>query len=304
MGQSQRKPITVLDGGMGKELHRIGAPFRQPEWSAQALIDDPEFVRTAHQNFVDAGAQVIITNTYAVVPHHLGDERFTARGAELATLAATIAREVADAAGHQVRVAGSLPPLFGSYAPDDFEPDRAPAIYDVLVAAQRGMVDLWLGETISSTAELDAVLSAVQGEAEPVWISFTVDDDVPAGHCQLRSGESVAEGIDAARRATDRLEAVLFNCSQPERIDLAVSQAAAALDGTDIAVGAYANAFVDKEDGYSSNGVILDHRADLTPDVYASMAAGWVANGASIIGGCCGIRPDHIAALAHYATNS
>lgn len=290
--------ITILDGGMGKELLRIGAPFQQPEWSAQALIDDPEFVRTAHQNFVDAGAQVIITNTYSVVPHHLGDDRFDARGAELAGLAASIAREVADAASHDVLVAGSLPPLFGSYAPNDFDPERAPALYDVLVTAQQGQVDLWLGETISSTSELAAVLHAVRDQREPVWVSFTVDDDVAKGECQLRSGESVAEGIAAAQAGSDRLAAVLFNCSQPERIDLAVSQAAAALAGTGIAVGAYANAFVDKEEGYASNGVILEHRADLTPAVYATMANDWMDRGATIIGGCCGIRPDHIAALS------
>lgn len=288
---------------MGKELHRIGAPFQQPEWSAQALLDDPEFVRRAHQNFVDAGAQVIITNTYSVVPHHLGDDRFDERGAELATLAASIAREVADAADHDVLVAGSLPPLFGSYAPDDFDPDRAPAIFDTLVQAQQDYVDVWLGETISSTSELMAVLAAVADRPEPVWVSFTVDDYVEPGECQLRSGESVTEGVQAARAAaTDRLGAVLFNCSQPERIDLAITEAAAALTGTDIAIGAYANAFVDKEEGYASNGVILDHRADLTPEVYAAMAADWVERGASIIGGCCGIRPDHIAALAAMET--
>ena len=87
------KGVTVIDGGMGKELQRIGAPFGQPEWSALALIEDPDFVRQAHQNFVDAGAELIITNTYAVVPYHLGPDLFAARGAELAALAADIARD-------------------------------------------------------------------------------------------------------------------------------------------------------------------------------------------------------------------
>lgn len=290
--------LTILDGGMGKELARIGAPFQQPEWSAQALIDDPTWVRRAHQNFVDAGAQVITANTYAVVPHHLGDDRFAARGSELASLAADIAREVADNAEHKVLVAGSIPPLFGSYSPADFEPGLAPAAFDVLVEAQRGRVDLWIGETISSIEELHAILAALAVEPEPVWVSFTVDDDVEPGECQLRSGESVTAGVEAALAAPNPVAAVLFNCSQPERIGVAVAEAVAALDGTDVAVGAYANAFVDKEEGYASNGVILDHRSDLTPEVYAGMAREWIDLGASIIGGCCGIRPDHIAALA------
>ena len=78
--------VTVLDGGMGRELMRIGAPFRQPEWSALALMEGPEWVVRAHRNFIDAGAQVITTNSYAIVPFHIGEDRFTRDGRELAAL--------------------------------------------------------------------------------------------------------------------------------------------------------------------------------------------------------------------------
>ncbi len=76
--------ITLLDGGMGRELERMGAPFRQPEWSALPLIEGPDYVRRAHAAFIAAGAQVITTNSYAVVPFHLGAERFAAKGLVLA----------------------------------------------------------------------------------------------------------------------------------------------------------------------------------------------------------------------------
>ncbi len=69
--------LTLLDGGTGRELARIGAPFRQPEWSALALIEAPAFVTQVHQRYVDAGADVITTNSYAIVPFHTGG---TARG--------------------------------------------------------------------------------------------------------------------------------------------------------------------------------------------------------------------------------
>ena len=87
----------ILDGGTGRELERIGAPFRQPEWSALALMEAPEFVRKVHDNYIEAGADVVTTNSYAVVPFHIGDERFEADGAMLAARAARIAREAADA---------------------------------------------------------------------------------------------------------------------------------------------------------------------------------------------------------------
>lgn len=297
MGMTNR--ITVIDGGMGKELLRIGAPFQQPEWSALALLEDPEWVRRAHQNFVDAGAEVIIVNTYAVVPYHIGDERFTERGAELATLAARIAREVADASDRPIKVAGSVPPLFGSYEPWNFRPDDAPAMWDVLIDAQAGFVDLWLAETISSLDEYRVLASRLADRPEPFWASFTVTDDVPenvdpANWAELRSGESIAAVADAVR---DQVAAVLFNCSHPERFEVAIRQLAEALGDAPVQIGAYANAFEAKEEGYASNGVVLAHRDDLTPAAYAAMAQRWVDAGATIVGGCCGIRPDHIEAL-------
>jgi len=85
------KPI-LLDGGMGRELKRVGAPFRQPEWSALALIEAPETVVEVHRRFVAAGCDIITTNNYAVVPFHLGDARFELEGEALSELAARLAR--------------------------------------------------------------------------------------------------------------------------------------------------------------------------------------------------------------------
>ena len=67
--------MKILDVGIGRYLKEIGAPFQQPEWSALALMEDPSSVITAHQAFVDAGAQIITTNSYAVVPYHIGGRK-------------------------------------------------------------------------------------------------------------------------------------------------------------------------------------------------------------------------------------
>ena len=133
--------VTVLDGGMGRELKRIGAPFRQPEWSALALIESPEHVRRAHEAFARAGADVITTNAYAVVPFHIGAGLFESDGRGLAVLGSEVARSVADEFG--LRVAGSLPPVLGSYRPDRFVADPALPILEVLVEAQAPYVDVW-----------------------------------------------------------------------------------------------------------------------------------------------------------------
>lgn len=290
--------IIVLDGGMGKHLERSGAPFRQPEWSALALLEDPDAVRRAHADFIDAGADVIITNTYAVVPFHVGDERFTTRGHELTVLAGRLAREAADAADRPVRVAGSMPPLFGSYEPSLFQPDAAPAMYDVLAEAQAPFIDLWIGETVSSIAEARAILDALDrtdSDAE-IWMSFTVPDEPPGAEVRLRSGEPIADAVAAV---ADRVAAILFNCSPPEAITVALGHVHDALaeNSAKIRVGAYANAFGPKVSGYPANEIVLGRRDDLTPSEYHDVCAGWIDGGASIVGGCCQMFPEHIEAL-------
>lgn len=290
--------VTILDGGMGRELERMGAPFRQPEWSALALMEAPHFVLRAHRAFIEAGAEVIATNSYALVPYHIGAARFTDCAKELAELAGRLAREAATAADHPVRVAGSLPPLFGSYRPELFDAERAPALAAPLVAGLSPHVDLWLAETQSAIAEAQAARLAVPHDDRPFWVSFTLTDaDADLADPRLRSGETVAEAVRAATAI--KVAAILFNCSHPEVMEgaLAVARRTLADLGTGLPLGVYANAFVDSQGDSEANESVSDLRRELTPDRYAEFAESWVARGATLIGGCCGIGPAHIAAL-------
>lgn len=286
--------FTILDGGMGRELKRIGAPFRQPEWSALALIEAPEAVLGVHRSYIAAGADVITTNSYAVVPFHLGADRFARDGEALCDRAGHLARQAADEQpGRTVRVAASLPPLFGSYRPDLFEAAEASRLLAPLIAGLSPRADIWLTETLSALAEARAVVAALAGDARPLWLSFTLDDD-PKWPASLRSGEPVC---DAARLARDcGAQAVLFNCSQPEVMEAAIASAKGAAPR--LAVGVYANAFPPQPKDAQANETLSELRADLDPAGYAGWARKWQAAGASIIGGCCGIGPEHIAALA------
>ena len=115
--------MKILDGGLGRELARRGAPFRQPEWSALALIEAPETVKEVHLDFINAGAEVITTNNYAVVPFHIGQERFETDGVRLIKVA--IEQAKMQLKRQNVKIAGCLPPLFGSYRADLFQPEQA-----------------------------------------------------------------------------------------------------------------------------------------------------------------------------------
>jgi len=290
--------VVILDGGMGRELQRRGAPFRQPEWSALALSEAPEAILDVHAAYIQSGSQVITSNSYAVVPFHIGEERFAHEGEALANTAGRLAREAADASGGKALVAGSLPPLFGSYRPDLFQPQGVEALLQPLVRGLAPHVDLWLAETQSCIAEAQAIRAGLPADGKPFWLSFTLKDEDTDEVPRLRSGEPVAEAAKAAAQLG--VQTLLFNCSQPEVIGAAIDAARetfAAL-GADIAIGAYANAFPPQPKDAKANDGLDELRDDLDPPGYLQWAADWRARGATHIGGCCGIGPEHIAVLA------
>ncbi|MBP2547781.1 S-methylmethionine-dependent homocysteine/selenocysteine methylase [Neorhizobium galegae] len=297
--------LLILDGGMSRELLRLGAELVQPEWSALALINSPEIVGQVHAEFIAAGADVITTNSYALVPFHIGEERFAREGAALIDLSGRLAREAADKAGRKVIVAGGLPPIFGSYEPERFDPATVQDYLSVLVENLAPHVDVWLGETLSLIAEGEAVRVAVKETGKPFWISFTLADDqaqvaaqTDGGEARLRSGESVRDAALWAARSG--AEALLFNCAKPEVMEKAVATASAvfAEEGLDIRIGVYANAFESDTDETAANEGLHETRADLTTDAYSRFACSWADAGASLIGGCCGIGAAHIHTIA------
>lgn len=290
--------VVILDGGMGRLLQRLGAPFRLPEWSALSLIEAPDYVAAAHAAYVAAGAEIITTNTYGVVPHMIGAARFEAEGEKLADRAGRLARAVADASGRGVQVAGSLPPLFQSYQPELFRPDEAPAILAPLIAGLSPHVDFWLIETQSSTTEALFALVAARQTGKPVWVSYTLrDEEGRRAPAELRSGEAVGTAI--AETLAAGADGILFNCSQPEVMSAAVTDARAAIAaaGRPVRLGVYANAFAPEPPSAEPYPGISPVRADLGPENYLHWVHHWMAAGADVVGGCCGIGPEHIAAI-------
>ncbi len=219
-------------------------------------------------------------------------------------------------------VAASLPPACGAYAPGAFRGDTAARVLRVLVRAQAPFADLWLAETLGGTAEARAAADALRAEgardARPLWLSFTLAQpagDDAAAEPALLSGERVADAVRVALEL--RAAALLFNCAPPELMLDALGAAAAALEAAAagatggapgaamrpgapgaMRLGVYANAFAEAPAADKpANAALLALRPELTPRAYASLAARWVARGASVVGGCCGLGPAHIAAL-------
>lgn len=288
--------ITLLDGGMGRELRMRGVEILDTIWSANALLTAPDVVRATHADYIVAGADVITTNTYGVIWTDLAKEGTEDRFAELNRFAAELAIEAREASGRdEVLIAGALPPLRGSYRADLVGPrDEIEPAYREQARILAPYVDLFICETMSSAAEGLACATAAASTGKPVWVSWTLHEDHSG---RLRSGETVAEAVAALRGLP--VAGYLANCCPPESITAAM--AALAASGVPH-VGGYANTFTPVPEGWtldggSSSDGLIGLREDLDPDAYAAHAAAWLDAGATVVGGCCGTRPAHIARL-------
>jgi S-methylmethionine-dependent homocysteine/selenocysteine methylase len=281
----------LLDGGTGRELRRRGVPILDTIWSANALVVAPHAVLEVHLDYIAAGADVITTNTYGIIRSELAKEGIEDRYAELNRMAGALARQAREEGGRNVAIAGSLPPLRGSYRPDLVGPlaEILPQ-YREQVELLAPFVDVFLCETMSSAAEGLAAATAAAESGKPVWVSWTLDENHSGN---LRSGESVTQA--AAAIAHLPIAAYLANCCAPESIAAAMPALAALGRGQ---VGGYANAFCPvPADWVMERDGLLPLREDLDPEEYANHVAHWHADGARIVGGCCGTGPEHIARL-------
>jgi S-methylmethionine-dependent homocysteine/selenocysteine methylase len=284
--------ITLLDGGMGQELVARSGDDPTPLWATRVMIDHPGMVRDIHADYFAAGASVATTNTYAI--HHDRLERFGLDGMFHALhLRALAEAHEARAQAGRGRIAGSMGPLIGTYRPEVTQPvDIAAPKYAEIARILGPHVDVILCETMASVEMAQGAALGAQAAGRPVWLSVSVDD---RDGSRLRSGEAVG---DLARiTAAMPIAAVLANCSVPE----AMGDALAGLKPLGLRFGAYANGFTHISGNFlheASTVASLTHRHDLTPAKYTDFAMGWVAMGASIVGGCCEVGPAHIAHLA------
>jgi S-methylmethionine-dependent homocysteine/selenocysteine methylase len=298
------KKITILDGGMGRELERRGAPFRQPEWSALAMMEAPSIVQAVHQAFLESGATVITTNSYSLVPFHIGEEVFAQRGLELILSAGKVAQAARQQVNSNAQIAGSIPPLFGSYRADLYRADRIEEVVTPLIKGLDDYCDFWLLETQSLIEESKAVIEQIHSQSQndkAIWVSFTLEDSEPTAQPILRSGELVADAVLEMSKLG--VNAILFNCCQPEIIEAALQVSSQQLEKnstTEIALGAYANAFPPQPKDATANDGLDELRNDLAPTAYLDWAKRWKQQGATLIGGCCGIGPEHIAELSKH----
>lgn len=290
--------ITVLDGGMGGEIQKRISNSGKGLWSARALIEKPQIVVDLHREYIEAGARMIITNTYSTIPSYLAKENLQTEYVRLTRLAGKLARQAVDAGSDKALVAGSIPPLSESYRPD-LVPAKEVAlpVYQNMVEALQPFVDLYICETMSSGVEAELAASQAKrwGNGKPVYVSWTLNEAPGSG---LRSGESLAEAFN--KIAYLDVDGYMLNCTCPEVIESGLIELA---ELTAKPLGCYANRMGRVPEGWTlDNALETGRRSDVTTDYFVAQSLRAAAAGATIIGGCCGIGPADIKALSRALT--
>ncbi|MGY1762811.1 homocysteine S-methyltransferase [Geodermatophilus sp. SYSU D00779] len=282
---------VVLDGGLATELETQGHDLSSALWSARLLHDDPEAVVAAHAAFAAAGAQVATTASYQV-----SVEGLAAVGLDVTEARRLVVRSVhlAERGAPEAWIAGSVGPYgaaladgseyTGSYA-DEVGVDRLRQWHRPRMQwlAEAG-ADVLACETVPAAAEAEALLEEADMLGMPVWLSLTtvLDGD---GVVRTRRGE-LAEEVYAMARELDAVVAVGVNCTDPDGVLPAVTAARAA--GKPVVV-------------YPNSGERWDAAARRwtgTAGLSPADALTWVDAGARLVGGCCRVGPDAVAALA------
>ena len=271
----------LIDGATGTEAERRGVPQLDNAWNGGGALSHPDIVRQVHLDYLQAGAEVIISNSFATHLHALQaageDERFedyNRRAVELAVEAR------AQGGYEHALVAGGI--SYWSWR-GDMPPEeqmREATTRQATIMKEAG-ADLVMLEMMIDQTNLETTLAAVSSIGLPVWAGITTGR-APDGHIRLRKGDPLAPAV----RALAAAGVDLINIMHTEVEFVADSIDAVRLDwGGPLGVYAHSSTEIDKR--WVFEDVI-------SPQDYAALADGWRAQGLSLIGGCCGIGAAHI----------
>jgi 5-methyltetrahydrofolate--homocysteine methyltransferase len=278
-----RRRCLLADGATGSNLFEMGLLSGDaPElWN----VDHPDRIKLLHQRFVDAGADIILTNTFGGTRYRLKLHKAEDRVRELNRAAAQLARSVADAAGRDVIVAGSMGPtgeILEPLGPLSAADARAAFAEQAAALAEGGADVLWI-ETLSSREEVEAAIEGAKSTGLPVVSTLSFDTNG-------RTMMSLTPAELAAIAREHHLAACGSNCGVgPSELVASILNLSTAAD-PDMVLVAKANCGIPQY----VNGAI---RYDGTPELMARYVDLAIDSGARIVGGCCGTSPEHLAAM-------
>ncbi len=280
--------IVILDGAMGTELERRGVPMDDAAWDAAALATHPDTVREVHEDYIKAGADVIITNTFATARHVLEPAGMGEQFRELNIRAVTLAKEAREnVADGPVFIAGSISTFTARYD-YSYEPraERARANYreQAEVLAESG-VDVVTLEMMRDLEQTTYAVEAAVAMGLPVWVGFSCKTTDEGTVVLWDGGHTLVEALERIPPLGGSLVSIMHTLI--EDTPPALREMAGHLSGP---VGAYPHS----GEFIMPNWQFIDM---ISPEDFAAAAQEWLEMGVQLIGGCCGIGPEHIRLL-------
>lgn len=280
--------VLLADGATGTNLFAAGLQTGDaPElWN----IDHPDRITTLHQNFIDAGSDIILTNTFGGTSYRLNLHNAGHRVNELNVAAAKIAKQCANGANKKVLVAGSMGPtgeILEPNGPVSIDQARA-AFKEQAEALKEGGVDILWIETISSAEEIEAAVLGCADVGLPIVYTVSIDTN---GRTMM--GLTASDTVRISTSLNTHITAVGTNCGVgASEVVAAVLNLTAASEtlGVKPALVAKANCGIPE---YVDGKVVYNG----TPELMAKYAQLSINAGANIIGGCCGTSPEHLKAM-------
>jgi len=279
------RPWLLADGATGSNLFDVGLMSGDaPElWNTE----QPAKITALHQSFVDAGADILLTNSFGGTRYRLKVHKAEDRVAELNTTAARLARAVADASGREVAVAGSMGPtgeIMEPIGPLSIAQATEAFAEQARALAEGGADVLWI-ETMSSVEEVQAAVAGAATTGLPIVCTLSFDTN---GRTMM--GISPSDFAALEKTLVPRLAACGTNCGVGASEVVACIHNLAAAAGPDVVLVAKGNCGIPQ---YVDGAICYNGTPELMA-VYARMA---LDAGARIIGGCCGTSPKHLRAM-------
>ena len=277
-----KKPL-IMDGAMGTELMRRGLKLPLPLWSSLANIEHNNQVINVHKDYIDAGSDIITTNTFRTTSRTFIKAGYTQKDAgliskqcfDMAIKAAKHARN-----GKTTLIAGSIAPLEDCYETDDFPGKQIATkeLREISESMVKSGVDIMLFETMGCFEEIESALNVSDNINIPRWLSIVLKDK----H-HILDGTNVKKVINLATKK--KIEILLVNCTPVWVINDALDVVLEFWEGK---WGVYPNAGKDmptKEGNFSST---------LDDDSFGNVINHYIKLGASVVGSCCGSTPKTI----------
>ena len=291
--------MIIMDGGTGTEIERRGV-YIDPNlaWSAESNIISPDLIRDIHQDYIIAGAEIIITNTFSTSRATLATAGLAGETEEINRQSVKLARDARRNCGAErsVAIAGSM---------SSFEPKGQPGVIPSYMAALEDYreqaillaeagVDLIVLEMFVRTIDIAAAVEAATQTGLPIWVGISCesyDGQLFMGLRGRHAKETIADAVRAA--ASTNVAAFCIMHSPPQNTAPALQELRM---HTALPIGAYAHGgYIQAKTGHEPN---INSPHHVHPEKYLEYAYEWATSGAKIIGGCCGTTPEHIRVLS------